>query len=165
MKKMLEEAELSECSFKPKIIENYNSSRTGGDRCKELYALKKKGEYLKEDRKQDEIIMEKDKEEYTFAPKISPKNTKPRTMPKLMSKRQENKYSKYKRPFKKNSKEQASKNEVAEKLVEKEPENANNVPLLFIDVTLKGKHERIVVFEGQMPKELSIDYAKKHSIF
>lgn len=70
-KELLDQKELEECTFKPKIG-NYESNKSqtrGGDKCVELYMRAKAGKD-KKDKTKDEYEYEKGKEECTFQPNI-----------------------------------------------------------------------------------------------
>ena len=69
-KQILDAKELEECTFKPKILGNYDSNKSKSysrvDRCNELYNKATKTMRDKRDKTHNEYEFEKAKEECTF---------------------------------------------------------------------------------------------------
>ncbi|EGR33211.1 hypothetical protein IMG5_059240, partial [Ichthyophthirius multifiliis] len=159
-KNILNQLELSQCTFHPTIkdftnVQNLYQSgdkklsttikSLGAHRTIELFSLSKPRNQRR-DRNKDDVEYEKECDECTFSPDIK--------------RFQKNNYSSYSQwdleklmlIFKKEGNNQSL-------------DTDERVPLLFVDVNIEdGKTARIVVYEGEKSEDLANKFAKEHNL-
>ena len=155
----MEEEELKACTFRPQIIQNTFQYKSTMDRCMELYKLSKKTE-KREDKNSDEYAFEKTPQEYTFAPKLF-SNVVPAESPETKIKEATIQKSATLGYY--SNRHFVEKAQLKTNTIDND-DGKKNEPLLYIDVTLKGKQERIIVIEGDTPESLALIFSAKHSI-
>ncbi len=168
LRKIQEAEELRDCTFRPSIRPSaVQGNSAAADKCADLYMLAKR-QLKRSDKSTDDYLLEKAPGEYTFAP-----NTiKPMMPAKGKRLGADRTVQESVERMKRGRAERERRKELAErgcsaskKSGKKAAENKENErPMLYIDISMKGRQERITVKQGDTAKALARVFSTKHSM-